>query len=228
MRSLGWFTTIAVANSLGGLLALTAANPSQAQSDVDVILQEDATLQPIYQEHTLTATAGQALNISVTSDQFDTVLSLLNPDGEEIAYNDDYGGSLNSTIITTIPEDGDYTIQVRAFGGMQFGDYTLTVSVATPYEAAYGEGWNLYLMGDYEGALEALDRAIALDPDQPDAYLARVDVLYGLAQMLRPEEREALIENYRRLQEVYERTGNTEGAQSIQAEIEYLESEGQF
>jgi tetratricopeptide (TPR) repeat protein len=228
MRSMGWLTTIVIANSLGGILLVATANPVQSQTEPDVILREEAVLQPIYQEHTFTATAGEPIRISVTSDQFDTVLSLVNPDGEEIAYNDDYGGSLNSTIITTVPADGTYTIQVRAFGGSQFGDYTLTVSVATPYEAAYGEGWSLYLSGEYDAALEALDRAIALDPDQPDAYLTRVDVLYALAQQLRPEERQAIIDNYRQLQQVYERNGNAEAAQSIQAEIEFLESEGQF
>ena len=69
--------------------------------------------------------AGQSIEISLSSDDFDTVLSLTGPDGTEVGFSDDYDGS-NSFISVSLPEDGTYVINVRAYSGGS-GDYTLTL-----------------------------------------------------------------------------------------------------
>jgi len=57
----------------------------------------------------------------------DTVLILLDADGNEILYNDDFGGSFNSQITFTPPQAGTYYLAARGFG-QNTGSYTLTVS----------------------------------------------------------------------------------------------------
>jgi tetratricopeptide (TPR) repeat protein len=213
--------TVAV---LGGWIAFSSVAPAIAQESEEMILQQEGVLQPAYREHQFTGKAGQAITITMTSDEFDTVLSLLGPDGQEIAYNDDDGRSLNSRIIATLPSDGVYVIQARSYGGMVSGTYTVTVQPATPYDIAYSEGLNLYNSGDYEGAIAAYDRAIGIDPNQPEVYLSRADALYGLAQQLRPEEKEAILSNYRQALELYEQSGNEEAAQMLRDQIQYMES----
>ncbi|MGJ3239652.1 MAG: tetratricopeptide repeat protein [Anaerolineae bacterium] len=70
--------------------------------------------------------AGQVITIS--ADDFsgtvvDPLISLLNPDGEPIAGDDDFGGVLNSLIDDfELPVDGTYTLLVsHAEGGYNFG-----------------------------------------------------------------------------------------------------------
>lgn len=217
-----WMTAALCAGGLVSALWVSGS-PAVAQSEEADILRQEAVLQPSFGVHTFTGEAGQAITITLTSEDFDTVLVLLDPDGLEIGYNDDFGSSLNSTITRTLPVDGEYTIQARSFGGTASGDYTLTVRVATPYEAAFAEGYDLYLQGDYEGAIAAYDRAIEIDPDQAQTFLSRADAYYGLAQQLTPEERALILENYRRALEIYEANGDEVSAQMLRDQILYLE-----
>lgn len=66
--------------------------------------------------------------ISITADDFggsvvDPLITLLDPDGNPIAGDDDFGGALNSLIDDfELPEDGTYTLLVsHAEGGYAFG-----------------------------------------------------------------------------------------------------------
>ncbi len=91
----------------------------------------EATLSPTAtDEWTFTGQRGDVVTIRITAQDgaFDTTLRLLNAAGQEIAYNDDSGGSLNSLIQNfTLPADGEYTIRVGSFGGYGGGPYTLTL-----------------------------------------------------------------------------------------------------
>lgn len=72
------------------------------------------------------------LEISVTSEAFDTVVSLLK-DGEVIAENDDENrGTTNSLLFVRIPQKGDYVIRVQSFGGSKGGKFTLRVTKLRP------------------------------------------------------------------------------------------------
>lgn len=220
LRHLGLLMAIATATT--SLIGIGAVSPALAQSNNE-ILRREATLQPSYGEHTFRGTAGQAVTIIMTSTELDSSLILLDPSGQEISYSNDFSPSMDSTITATLPVTGTYTVLAKSLAIQAIGDYTVTVRVATPYEVSYAEATNLYYLGDYEAAIAAYDEAIQLDPNQPDAYMGRAEAVYGLAQTLRPEERDSILSNYRRALELYERAGNTEAAQMLREQISYLE-----
>ena len=62
---------------------------------------------------------GDTVTIDVTADaigsELDSVLELYNPNGREIAENDDDGISFDSMLSVELPEDGQYAIRVRAY-----------------------------------------------------------------------------------------------------------------
>ncbi|MEQ9032254.1 MAG: pre-peptidase C-terminal domain-containing protein [Aggregatilineales bacterium] len=78
----------------------------------------------------LSATAGQVVAINVsTGGLFDSTLTVFDPNGVQIAYDDDSGGNLASAIgRLTLLMDGEYRIRVGAFGGASGGDFTLSVT----------------------------------------------------------------------------------------------------
>ncbi|MBF2035745.1 MAG: tetratricopeptide repeat protein [Leptolyngbyaceae cyanobacterium T60_A2020_046] len=213
----------------GGVLV--SAETAHAQA----ILEEQGTIIPAQREYSVTAEAGQVLAILMSSDEFDTVLSLLGPGSEEVAFNDDYGGTLNSRIIYRVPTDGEYTVVARSFSG-QGGNFDLVVRAATPYEVSYDAAQQALQEGDYAGAIAAYSEAIELEPTNPEAYLGRADANFGRAFVAADAEgrvfegpndipddlREAIIADFEAALAIYEETGNTFSAQSLQEQINYL------
>ena len=62
--------------------------------------------------------AGQLVTISTESDEgFDTILTLLGPDGRQIADNDDCNGTLQSCLIFAPQATATYTARVTGYGG---------------------------------------------------------------------------------------------------------------
>lgn len=78
-------------------------------------------------EHPLTIENAADLTIELRSDDFDTTLTLLDENGDELAYNDDieFGEDRNSRVEVSL-EPGSYSIVVDAFG-LAEGDYELEV-----------------------------------------------------------------------------------------------------
>ncbi|MBN1966235.1 MAG: PPC domain-containing protein, partial [Anaerolineae bacterium] len=72
-----------------------------------------------------TAPANTGIMARVSSDDFDTVLELLDGSGNQIAYNDDSDGS-NSAIGAALQAGGTYTLVVNSYSGGT-GDYTLSL-----------------------------------------------------------------------------------------------------
>jgi hypothetical protein len=73
---------------------------------------------------------GDQLAIDLTSDNFDTIVTLLAADGSTVAENDDGpDGSTNSLLFTRIAKSGTYYIRVRAFGELAAGNFKLKVSL---------------------------------------------------------------------------------------------------
>ena len=81
--------------------------------------------------YTFSATADDAIVISMSSDDFDTYLYLIDPSGQELTSNDDGGDGTNSRIpgsgTTTIPATGDYSIEATSFFSGETGAYSLTL-----------------------------------------------------------------------------------------------------
>jgi hypothetical protein len=73
---------------------------------------------------------GSQLAIDLTSENFDTIVSLIAADGTTIAENDDGpDGTTNSLLFTRITKPGIYYIRVRAFGEISAGNFKLKVTL---------------------------------------------------------------------------------------------------
>lgn len=200
---------IVVAGGVGAI----ASTPVAAQT----LFEEQGTLEPMEAEYTFSGAAGDTVAIAMTSPDFDTFLVLVSPSGEELANNDDYARSLNSTIIFTLPSNGTYKVLARSFSG-QGGNYVVTVGSATPFEQAYAKASNLYTLGEIDEALAAFNQAIEVDPTQPMPYLDRGDIYYSQGNM------EAVRTDYQQALRLYEQAGDTDMVQMVRDQITYLDT----
>ncbi|MDC0832163.1 hypothetical protein CKA32_001598 [Geitlerinema sp. FC II] len=76
---------------------------------------------------------GDQITIDVLSDSFDTIVSLMTPDGLTIAENDDGpDGTTNSLLFARITQSGTYIVRVRAFGAVGSGPFDLKVTRLRP------------------------------------------------------------------------------------------------
>lgn len=209
-KTLGYGLATAIAFSGVSLVAAVPAVRAQ------VLFEEQGTLSPMQDEHTFEGTAGQAVVISMSSDMFDTVVVLVGPDGQELAFNDDYARSLNSTIVTTLPATGTYTVLARSFSG-QGGPYSLAVNPATPYDLAYFRAYETSRNGQFEEAIAAFSEAIAINPNVPMTYLERGDAYYAMGNI------DAVVADYTRAAELYEQAGDSEMAESLRQQLLYIQ-----
>ncbi|MGD1940923.1 MAG: tetratricopeptide repeat protein [Leptolyngbyaceae cyanobacterium] len=225
----------AVLTILGGGLVGTAG-VAQAQT----IFEEQGTIVPALEEYPLDMEVGDVVAIVMTSDDFDTVLTLIGPDGEEVAFNDDFGSTLNSRIVYNAEAAGSYSIVAKSFDG-QGGDFAIEVRAATDYEVAFSQAQVSIQNQDFEGAIAAYSDAIALDDSNPEAFLGRADAYFGQAQTaleaqgefledptdLEPEIRDAIVADFAKAAELYEAEGDPFTAQSLREQIQYIET-GEF
>ncbi|MGB6015130.1 MAG: pre-peptidase C-terminal domain-containing protein [Nodosilinea sp.] len=218
--------------TLAGLLASSTASPAQT----DPVLQEAGTIYPAQATYTFDGTTGQSITITLDSEDFDPVLSLLGPDEAEVAANDDFGGTLNSKIILELPEDGAYTVVAKSFSG-QGGDYDLVVRPSTEFEITYAEAEALALAEDYPGAIDAYSKAIDIDPEQSSAYLGRAQATLGRVYLEQgdaiqgPEDipleaREAVIADFEQAATLFDADGSVDWAESLRDQVEVLREAG--
>ncbi|MEO1095440.1 MAG: tetratricopeptide repeat protein [Cyanobacteria bacterium J06638_28] len=224
--------TTALSVVVGGGVGLTTQ--AQAQS----IFERQDTLEPV-QSYTVEMTAGEFVAIAMTSDDFDPWLRLLGPNGEEVAFNDDFGGTLNARIVYNVPTSGEYTIIAKSFDE-QGGVYDLQVRAAETYEVAFYEAQIHAQEGDYEAAIADYSEVISLEPDIPEAYLGRADAYFGQAQAqlqaqglvlgspddLAPATRDAIIADFEQAATLYEAAGDSFTAQSIREQVQQLQPGG--
>ncbi|HEY9624816.1 MAG TPA: PPC domain-containing protein [Crinalium sp.] len=96
-----------------------------ALEEGDQVLSSDGSLYDVY---TFEGKAGQAIDISLESTDFDTYLALVDPEQQVIAENDDVNeNDRNSKITVTLPSDGTYTIVANGFDRTSRGQYSLSV-----------------------------------------------------------------------------------------------------
>lgn len=79
-------------------------------------------------EHRFSGTADQEVTIEVSSNEFDTRLVLVDPDGRVVAENDDYGSGTDSRIVRRLGESGTYTVRVSGYWQDSEGRYSLVIS----------------------------------------------------------------------------------------------------
>lgn len=70
---------------------------------------------------------GRSYQLDMKSKDFDSYLRLENPDGQQVAADDDGGGFPDARINFKSPKTGDYTIICTTFGNGSTGKYTLYV-----------------------------------------------------------------------------------------------------
>jgi hypothetical protein len=83
--------------------------------------------------YTLDLVRGQTVTITTqaTSGNLDTTLALYDPNGTEVASNDDITrGNLNSQIIYVAQMDGTYTVEVSRYDNTSSGDYRIEVAIS--------------------------------------------------------------------------------------------------
>lgn len=83
-----------------------------------------------YKMFTFMGTAGQTVQIDLSSSAFDSYLYLRNSGGTAIAHDDDGGGSLNSRITQTLPYTGMYQVLANTLRSGQYGPFTLQIQNA--------------------------------------------------------------------------------------------------
>lgn len=90
-------------------------------------------------DYAISLNAGDQVAIDLSSESFDTVVTLLATDGSTVGENDDGpDGTTNSLLFTRITEAGRYTIRVRAFGETSGGAFKLKVTRLRPIESSRG------------------------------------------------------------------------------------------
>lgn len=235
MASLRRFSSVitVLALTAGASLGLMAA-PVQAEQP---ILQTEGTIVPAEERYTFDGQAGQVVAITLDSDDFDPVLVLFDAAGEEIAFNDDFGNTLNSKIVAELPEDGTYTVLARSYSG-QGGDFQVMVRLATPFEAALAAAETLVMEGFYPEAIEGYTEAIALDDTQPLAYLGRAQARLGQLyleqgdalegpQDIPAELRDQVIADLEQSATLLDAEGSSELAESLRAQISFLQGDSE-
>ena len=76
---------------------------------------------------------GDQVAIDLTSDNFDSMVTLIAEDGSTVAENDDGpDGTTNSLLFSRITETGKYIVRVRAFGDTSGGKFTLKLTRLQP------------------------------------------------------------------------------------------------
>ncbi len=86
-------------------------------------------------DYVINLTEGDQLAIDLSSENFDTIVTLLAADGSTVAENDDGpDGTTNSLLFVRIAKTGTYYIRVRAFGELSAGNYKLKITLLKPVE----------------------------------------------------------------------------------------------
>lgn len=84
-------------------------------------------------DYLVTLEPGDQVAIDLTSDEFDTIITLIAPDGATVGENDDGpDGTTNSLLFARITNPGNYIVRVRPYGGQGTGSFTLKVTRLRP------------------------------------------------------------------------------------------------
>jgi len=79
--------------------------------------------------------AGDQITVDAISEEFDTLVMLMDSNGVTVSENDDGpDGSTNSLLFARISEAGKYTIRVRSYAGEGSGPFSIKVARLRPIE----------------------------------------------------------------------------------------------
>lgn len=99
-------------------------------------------------EYTFNGSAGDVIIAEHISEDYDSYMTL-EFDGNEIAYNDDGAGSLDSRIGPfTLPETGEYTLIIRPLDSSTPGEFKLSLQLAKSVMLTYGKPGSIDVSAD--------------------------------------------------------------------------------
>ncbi|MGG6296569.1 pre-peptidase C-terminal domain-containing protein [Leptolyngbya sp. AN02str] len=132
----------ALTMSLGGMPAFAQRSPlynpiplpSENQITDTLSNQDIPTGDGGYaRDYVVSLQEGDQVVMDLTSDQFDTILTLISPEGTTVGQNDDGpDGTTNSQLYLRIATSGNYIVRVSPFGGQGAGSFTLQVTRLRP------------------------------------------------------------------------------------------------
>ncbi|MEM8502147.1 MAG: pre-peptidase C-terminal domain-containing protein [Cyanobacteria bacterium P01_D01_bin.1] len=232
-KKLSSFAGKKVARGLAAAVTLAGvAGVAHQAALAQVLLQQEGTLAPVEDTYTFEGKAGEIMTIELQSEEFDPMLVLRGPDGEELTSNDDYGGTLNSTIVIELPEGGTYSAIASSFSGFG-GSYQIEVRPSSEYEQVFSRAYNFSVSEDFADAIEAYSAAIALDDTDPGAYLGRAESRINLAyitstvEIVSPADLpepviDSVVADYLKAADLLEQEGQIASAASLRQEAELL------
>ncbi|MEO0986901.1 MAG: PPC domain-containing protein [Cyanobacteria bacterium J06639_14] len=87
-------------------------------------------------DYTVYLEGGDQVAIDLVSEEFDTLVTLMGPDGNAVGENDDGpDGTTNSLLFARVTETGTYTVRVRSYAGQGTGEFFLKVARLRPVES---------------------------------------------------------------------------------------------
>ena len=127
---MGSSSAIAQTSSLYNPITVPASNEiTESLSNQDI----PTGLGGFARDYRLNLNDGDHIVIDLLSDEFDTIVTLISPDGTTAGENDDGpDGSTNSMLFYRVSDPGDYTIRVAPYAGQGFGEFTLQITRLRP------------------------------------------------------------------------------------------------
>ena len=131
-------TALAIAMSAASVGAQNMYNPIRLPSNneiTDTLSERDIPTGQggFARDYVISLQAGDHIVIDLLSDSFDTIVTLMAPNGMTIGENDDGpDGTTNSLLFARITEGGNYIVRVRAFGEGGTGPFNLKVTRMRP------------------------------------------------------------------------------------------------
>ncbi len=128
--SIGATTSAVAQNKLYNPVVLPPSNQiSDTLSEKDIPTGEGG----FARDYLVRFVKGDNVAIDLSSDSFDSIITLMTPEGSTIAENDDGpDGSTNSLLFTRITKTGNYIVRVRSFGETGVGAFKLRVTRLRP------------------------------------------------------------------------------------------------
>jgi hypothetical protein len=84
-------------------------------------------------DYSIQLQAGDQISIDLSSDNFDTIVTLMTTKSETVSENDDGpDGTTNSLLFTRIGKPGNYVVRVKAFGETVGGPFKLKLTKLKP------------------------------------------------------------------------------------------------
>ena len=123
--------------ALVALLALAGCDGAVNETHSGTLTEDDEKRpedDSYFDTYTFRTQEGYALNVEMSSTDFDTYLMVVGPSGQEIGQNDDIvpGQNTNSRVTGEAPESGTYTVFANSYEAGQTGAYQLSIQATEP------------------------------------------------------------------------------------------------